>query len=148
MSKTLVEMTAEIVQSHIGGSNMSKEEINAALHETYQTLKGLQEAEASGCPADDKEGRPDIEPKRSIQKNKIICLECGQSFKMLTKHLKSHGMTAREYRKKYGFASRQSLCAKALSDERSAASKERGIHPNLRKSIAERAGKRRKSNNG
>lgn len=145
MSKTLVEMTAEIVQSHISGSSMSKEEINTTLHETYQTLKGLQEAEAAGCGAEDKENKPDIEPKRSIQKNRIICLECGQSFKMLTKHLKSHGMTAREYRKKYGFSSRQSLCAKALSDERSAASKERGIHPNLRKSIAERAGKRKKS---
>jgi predicted transcriptional regulator len=146
MSKTLVEMTAEIVQSHISGSTMNTEEISTALHETYQTLKALQEAEATGCMADDKEcNKPDIEPKRSIQKNKIVCLECGQSFKMLTKHLKSHNMNAREYRKKYGFSSRQSLCAKALSDERSAASKERGIHPNLRKSIAERAGKKKKS---
>ena len=85
----------------------------------------------------------DMDPKRSIRENDIVCLECGQAFKMLPKHLKSHGMTAREYRKKYGFSSRQSLWAKALSDEHSAASKERGIHLNLRKSIAERAEKKK-----
>lgn len=99
-------------------------------------------AEATPEPA------PAMDPKRSIRKNDIVCLECGQAFKMLTKHLKSHNMTARDYRKKYGFTSRQSLCAKALSDERSAASKERGIHPNLRKSIAERAGKSKKKLTG
>ena len=31
MSKTLVEMTADIIQSQISGSNMSTEEIKAAL---------------------------------------------------------------------------------------------------------------------
>jgi predicted transcriptional regulator len=144
MSKTLVEMTAEIIQSQISGTNMSVDEIKNALHDTYQTLKELQEAESTGCSLEEKEERPNIEPKRSIQKNKIICLECGQSFKMLTKHLKSHGITAREYRRKYGFGSRQSLCARALSDERSHASRERGIHPNLRKSIAERSAKKKK----
>jgi predicted transcriptional regulator len=145
MSKTLVEMTAEIIQSQISGSNMNTDEIKAALHHTYQTLKELQEAEAVGGGIEEKEATPSVDPKRSIRKNEIVCLECGQAFKMLTKHLKSHNMTAREYRKKYGFTSRQSLCAKALSDERSAASKERGIHPNLRKSIAERAGKSKKN---
>lgn len=146
MSKTLVEMAAEIVQSQTSGSNMSTDEIKAALHNTYQTLKELQEAEVSGCAAEEKEDKTAAvaEPKRSIRKNEIVCLECGQAFKMLTKHLKSHGMTSKEYRKKYGFSSRQSLCAKALSDERSAASKERGIHPNLRKSIAERAARKKK----
>ncbi|RKX63663.1 MAG: transcriptional regulator [Tenericutes bacterium] len=144
MSKTLVEMTAEIIQSQISGSNMNTDEIKNALNDTYQTLKELQEAELSGCGIEEKNDKPVMEPKRSIQKNKIVCLECGQSFKMLTKHLKSHGMNPKEYRKKYGFSSRQSLCAKSLSEERSQASKERGIHPNLRKSIAARAGKKRK----
>lgn len=146
MSKTLVEMTAEIIQSQISGSNMSTDEIKAALNNTYQTLKELQDAEICGCAAEEKEDKTAAvaEPKRSIRKNEIVCLECGQSFKMLTKHLKSHSMSSKEYRKKYGFSSRQSLCAKALSDERSAASKERGIHPNLRKSIAERAARKKK----
>ncbi len=144
MSKTLVEMTAEIIQSQISGSNMNTDEIKTALHDTYQTLKDLQEAEISGSNVDEKEDKPTMDPKRSIQKNRIVCLECGQSFKMLTKHLKSHDMTSKEYRKKYGFSSTQSLCARVLSEERSRASKERGIHPNLRKSFGNRSKKRTK----
>jgi predicted transcriptional regulator len=144
MSKTLVEMTAEIIQSQISGSNMNTDEIKSALNDTYQTLKELQEAELSGNNTAEKEDIPAMDPKRSILKNKIVCLECGQSFKMLTKHLKSHDMTSKEYRKKYGFSGSQSLCAKALSEERSKASKERGIHPNLRKSFGTRSKKKKK----
>ncbi|MCI5221857.1 MAG: transcriptional regulator [Candidatus Electrothrix sp. AR4] len=143
MNKTLVEMTAEIIQSQISGSNMNTDEIKTALNDTYQTLKDLQEAELSGSNVEEEEEKPAMEPKRSIQKNKIVCLECGQSFKMLTKHLKSHDMTSKEYRKKYGFSGSQSLCARALSEERSKASKERGIHPNLRKSFESRSRKKK-----
>ncbi len=144
MSKSLVEMTAEIIQSQINGSNMNTDEIKSALTDTYQTLKALQEAEATGQNSDTDESKPFMEPKRSIQKHKIVCLECGQEFKMLSKHLKSHDMSSKEYRKKYGFPSRQSLCAKALSESRSKSSKERGLPENLRKSIAARSKKKKK----
>ena len=144
MSKSLVEMAAEIIKSQITGSNMSTDEIKSALNDTYQALKGLQEAEQAGADIEEKEEKPVMDPKRSIQKHRIVCLECGQSFKMLTKHLKLHNMTSKEYRQKYGFSRTQSLCAKALSEERSQASKERGIHPNLRKTFGSRAKKAKK----
>ena len=76
---------------------------------------------------------------KSIQKNKIICLECGQEFKMLSpKHLKSHELTSKEYREKFGFSAQQPLCAKALSEKRSISGKERGLPNNLRKAIEAR----------
>ena len=46
MSKTLVEMTAEIIQSQIGSKQMTTDEIKAALNDTFQALKTLQDAEA------------------------------------------------------------------------------------------------------
>ena len=136
MSKSLVEMTAEIIQSQISSKQMSTEEIKAALNDTFQTLKSLQDSESTGIEAEPEESNPAIDPKKSIQKNKIICLECGQEFKMLSpKHLKSHGLTSKEYRKKHGFSARQPLCAKALSEKRSQSGKERGLPDNLRKAI-------------
>jgi len=136
MSKSLVEMTAEIIQSQISSKQMSTEEIKAALNDTFQTLKALQDSEVVGIETEQEENSPVIDPKKSIQKNKIICLECGQEFKMLSpKHLKSHGLTSKEYRKKYGFTARQPLCAKALSEKRSQSGKERGLPDNLRKAI-------------
>ena len=147
MSKSLVEMTAEIIQSQISSKQMSTEEIKAALNDTFQTLKSLQDSESVGVETEQEETSPVIDPKKSIQKNKIICLECGQEFKMLSpKHLKSHGLTSKEYRKKYGFTARQPLCAKALSEKRSQSGKERGLPDNLRKAIEMRtkdAGKKK-----
>lgn len=145
MSKSLVEMTAEIVQAQIGTTDMSGADIKNALNETFQTLKSLQEAESSGQSTEQETTKPAITPERSIQRNKVICLECGQSFKMLSpKHLKSHELTPREYRKKHGFSLRQPLCAKSLSEKRSKSGKKRGIPDNLKKAIAARTKKGKK----
>ncbi|WP_319549653.1 MucR family transcriptional regulator [Desulfogranum marinum] len=145
MTKSLVEMTAEIIQSQISSTEMTTDEVKEALKDTFQTLKSLQDIEAVGAEMPTEESGPVMEPKKSIQKNKVVCLECGQEFKMLSpKHLKSHGLTAKEYRKKYGFSARQPLCAKSLSERRSQSGKERGLPPNLRKAIEARTKKKSK----
>jgi len=144
MSKTLVEMTAEIIQSQIGSKQMTTDEIKAALNDTFQALKTLQDAEAGTVEVglEEETAAPTLDPKKSIQKNKVVCLECGQEFKMLSpKHLRSHGLDSKSYRKKYGFSARQPLCAKSLSEKRSASGKERGIPENLKKAIAARTKK-------
>ncbi len=138
MGQSLVEMAAGIIQSQCTSKNMSTEEIMSALQSTFKALQDLQTAEAGGA-AGEAVRATDISPSKSIQKNKIICLECGQEFRMLSpKHLKSHGLTGREYREKYGFSLRQPLCAKSLSDRRKKAGKERGLPDNLKKVIAQR----------
>lgn len=142
MAKSLVELTAEIIQQQISSKQMTTDEIKAALNETFQALKSLQGSESGAEVEKETESSAAIDPKKSIQKNKVICLECGSEFKMLSpKHLKSHGLDSKSYRKKYGFSARQPLCAKALSEKRSASGKERGVPENLRKAIAARTKK-------
>ena len=145
MGKTLVEMAAEIIQSQCSSVGMTEEEISSSLQNTFKTLQSLQLAEtqagSAGTIETGKAVKPGIalNPEKSLLKNKVVCLECGQDFKMLSpKHLKSHGLTSREYRVKYGFSLRQPLCAKALSERRKKAGKERGLPENLRKAIAKR----------
>lgn len=154
MGKSLVEMAAEIVQSQSSAQNMTTEEISFALQNTFKTLTTLQVDETRMGSGQDNlpEGaipgaRIDISPEKSIQKNKIICLECGQEFRMLSpKHLRSHGLTGREYRSKHGFSLRQPLCAKSLSERRKKAGKDRGLPENLRKAIENRRGKKTAAN--
>ena len=143
MSKSLVEMAAAIVQSQSTSKGMSTEEVTFALQSTFKALQELQADEiknsADGSSLDGSTSAPAISPEKSIQKNKIICLECGQEFRMLSpKHLKSHGLTGREYRAKHGFSLRQPLCAKSLSERRKKAGKARGLPENLKKAIARR----------
>ena len=152
MGKTLVEMAADIIQSQCSSTAMSTEDIGLSLHNTFKTLQDLQNAENQATQEGNLEPgsqvRPNLAltPEKSLQKNKVICLECGQEFKMLSpKHLKSHGLTSREYRVKHGFSLRQPLCAKSLSEKRKKAGKERGLPDNLRKAIAQRKKGRAKS---
>jgi predicted transcriptional regulator len=78
-------------------------------------------------------------PKDSIREGRIMCLECGIEMKQLTrKHLGLHGLTPRDYKKKWGFSMRTPLSAKSLSRARSRAAKKRGLPPNLVKFQQER----------
>ena len=143
MNKSLVEMAAAIIQSQSSSKAMTTDEVTFALQTTFKALQDLQADEVKhateGIATERSGSAPDISPEKSIQKNKIICLECGQEFRMLSpKHLKSHGLTGREYRAKYGFSLRQPLCAKSLSERRKKAGKARGLPENLRKAIANR----------
>ena len=143
MSKSLVEMTTEIIQSQIGSKEMSTDEITGALNKTFQTLKTLQDSETAGQPGPQEENMPVMAPEKSIQRNKVVCLECGQEFKMLSpKHLRTHNLTPKEYRRKHGFSMRQPLCAKSLSERRSKSGKKRGLPENLKKAIAARSKKK------
>lgn len=113
--------------------------MQAALQETFLTLQNLQKMESGEISNIEETKKPAITPDKSILKNKIICLECGEEFKMLSpKHLRSHELTGREYRIKYGFSLRQPLCAKALSEKRKESGKARGIPEALKQSIEAR----------
>jgi len=71
-------------------------------------------------------------PRDSIQNDKVICLECGSEMRQLTKkHLVSHGMNQKDYRKKYGLTMRTPLEAKSLTEARRKAAKERGLPEKL-----------------
>ena len=131
MTKSLTEMAADIVKAQASHAAMSAEEMDAALKKTFdalQSIKTLEEgAEAEPTPMD---------PKQSILRTKVICLECGKEFKQLSnRHLKDHGMDAKEYRKKYGFSARQPLSAKALTAKRRKTAKALGLGEKLQKGL-------------
>ncbi|HIJ76508.1 MAG TPA: hypothetical protein HPP81_07310 [Deltaproteobacteria bacterium] len=85
------------------------------------------------------EEKPVLRPADSIQNDKVICLECGKEMRQLsTKHLVAHGMSQKEYRKKYGFSMRTPLSAKSLTKARIKAAQKRGLPEKLQKYIEAR----------
>ena len=124
MTKKLIEIASEIVQTQVSLTSMSAGDIATSLRQVFGTLQELQKAETAGTELALSEGgaeegaaeeKPALAPADSIQNDKVICLECGASMKQLTqKHLSAHGMTPREYKKKYGFTMRAPLAAKSL----------------------------------
>jgi predicted transcriptional regulator len=135
MTKKLIEIASEIVQTQASLTAMSGADISSSLRQVFVTLHELQRAE-SGEVILEQEPAPvqALKPEDSIQNDKVICLECGAEMRQLTKkHLDSHGMTAKEYKLKYGFTQRTPLSAKSLTKARSKAAKKRGLPQELQK---------------
>jgi len=129
MAKSLYELAAEIVSAQAAVSKLTPEEINELIKTTYDSLKNVK-ANEEGAEAE--EAAPAMDPKKSIKQNSVTCLECGKKFKILTKrHLKDHGLTPKEYRKKWGFKARQPLSAKSLSAKRRKVAKEKNLGQRL-----------------
>ncbi|MBW1990197.1 MAG: MucR family transcriptional regulator [Deltaproteobacteria bacterium] len=142
MAKSLTEMAAEIVQAQASHSSMSPEEMKELLEKVFFFFQGLKNKEEGVAEAGGAEGVA-MDPKKSIKCNKVICLECGKEFKQLTnRHLKEHGLTTREYRKKYGFSARQPLSAKLLTAKRRKAAMDRNLGEVLKKAREKKAKKK------
>ncbi|MGA2403385.1 MAG: MucR family transcriptional regulator [Syntrophobacteraceae bacterium] len=148
MTKKLIEIASEIVQTQVSLTPMTAADIASSLRQVFITLNELQKAETAEialAPAAEvvgeapTEAKPVLSPANSIQNDKVICLECGAEMRQLTqKHLVSHDMNQKEYRKKYGFTMRTPLSAKSLTKARSKAAKKRGLPENLKKAIEAR----------
>lgn len=149
MTRKLIEIAADLVQTQAGSKSMTAEELSASLRQVFQTLQDMQKSETTGTalampvvtgePSSPEMAPKALDPKESIQNDKVICLECGAEMRQLSaKHLISHGMDQKEYKKKYGFTMRTPLAAKSLTKARSKAAKKRGLPEKLQQFIETR----------
>ncbi len=113
-----IKQALEIVKAQASVRSMTEEEITSMVNSLATQLKKLAEGQDAEAQTEEVQ-KPPIDPKKAIKEKSIVCLECGKSFRILTKrHLKSHGLTPEEYRQKWGYKKGQALIAKALARER------------------------------
>ncbi len=135
MAKSLVEMCAEIVAAQAGHTRLTPDEIGDSLCQVFRTLQDVQR---TGQSTDIEESIA-RDPQSSIQRNQVVCLECGKPFKLLSnRHLALHGLTPREYKQKHGIRMTQALSARTLSQRRRKLAKELGMGKQLAEWRAER----------
>ena len=132
MPKSLVEMASEIIAAQARHAPMSPEEISEGVKKVFVILQQLQVLESGMLSPNEGEGVGKLTPQDSIQRNRVICLECNKEFKLLSnRHLALHGMNSREYRLKYGLPMRQALSARSLTLARRKIAKEKGLGEKL-----------------
>ena len=135
MSKSLVEMSAEIVTAQASHSRLSPEDIADSLRKVFQTLKEIQQS-GNGTELEEAISK---DPQSSIQRNQVVCLECGKAFKLLSnRHLALHSLTPREYKQKHGIRMTQALSARTLSARRRKLAKDLGMGKQLAEWRADR----------
>lgn len=132
MPKSLVEMASEIVAAQASHMPMNPEEISEGVRRVFEVLQNLQGLEAGLPGSSETDSPPTLRPQDSIQRNRVICLECNKDFKLLSnRHLALHGLTSRAYKIKYGLPLRQPLSAKSLTQTRRKIAKEKGLGAKL-----------------
>lgn len=106
----------EIVKAQASVRTMTEDEITSMLQKLTRGIRSISE---SLPPEDGVEDASGIDPAKAIKEKNILCVECGKSFKLLTKkHLASHGLSPEEYRERCGYKKGTPLVCKALQRER------------------------------
>ncbi len=112
-----VKEALEIVKAQASVRNMTEEEINSMIKSLSE---GIQKASRDTVQDQtQQEQQVAADPKKAIKEKSITCLECGKTFKVITrKHLEKHGLAPEEYKARWGYKKNQPLVSKSLARER------------------------------
>ena len=132
-------LVAKIVSSYVSHHNLSPEQIPDLIISVHRTIAGLgQPIETQVAPI------PAVPLRRSVQRDAVICLDCGWKGKMLRRHLTTrHGLSGDDYLKRWGLPGDHPLTAPNYSVQRSNLAKELGLGRGGRSATAN-GGRRRR----
>lgn len=116
-------LVAKIIASYVSHHNLAPDQIPELIASVHRTITGLgQPAEIQAAPT------PAVPVRRSVQRDVVVCLDCGWKGKMLRRHLTTrHGLTGDEYLKRWGLPGDHPLTAPNYSVQRSNLAKELGL---------------------
>jgi predicted transcriptional regulator len=110
-----IKQALEIVKAQASVRTMTEEEITSMLKKLTTNIRNV----AGETAPEERESMEGMDPKKAIREKSITCMECGKTFKVLTKrHLLTHGLTPKEYKEKWGYKKDTSLVAKSLARDR------------------------------
>ncbi|AGH49653.1 MucR family transcriptional regulator [Sphingomonas sp. MM-1] len=121
----ILVFTADIVAAHVGNNGVPTADIGNLIANVHGALAGLRQG--SGRPAVSKR-QPAVPVRASVKPDKVTCLECGFSGKMLKRHLGvAHALSEADYRIKWALRSDHPLVAPLYSQLRSEQAKALGV---------------------
>ena len=117
------QLVTKIIASYVSHHNVAPEQMPDLINAVHRTIDGLgKPAVSQGVLT------PAVPLRRSVQRDAVVCLECGWKGKMLRRHLSTrHGLTGEQYLKRWNLPSDHALTAPAYSAQRSTLAKELGL---------------------
>ena len=113
----------KIIASYVGNHTLAPEQLSALIVSVQQAIRQL------GKPVEPEAARtPAVPVRRSVQRDHVVCLECGFKGKTLRRHLGTrHGLQVSEYLRRWDLSSDHRLTAPSYSEQRSAMAKQLGL---------------------
>ncbi len=113
----LAEMTAEIVSAFVSHNQVRPVDVGHLVGLVAGRLASLATEDANAVPAPPE---PVVSVRKSIGKDQMTCLICGQKQKLLKRHLSTaHELTPNQYRERFGLKSDYPMVAPSYAKARS-----------------------------
>jgi predicted transcriptional regulator len=126
-----VHLAAEIAAAFLANNAIAPAEIPSLLKSIHSSLREIAGGAGSGAQAPVEviaPPKPAVPINKTVSPDHIVCLEDGQSFRSLKRHLgTAHGMTPQQYREKWGLPSDYPMVAPNYAEARSEMAKKIGL---------------------
>src|SRR5829696_7476664 len=116
-------LTADVVSAFVSHNSVRAADLPdliASVHGALQSLKAPQQAEPE-------KREPPVSIKKSITPDFLISMEDGKRYKSLRRHLTGRGLTAEQYREKWGLPRDYPMVAPNYAKQRSELAKAPGL---------------------
>jgi len=121
----LTSLAADIVSAYVANNAVGSDKLPDLIGYVYGALS---RASLQAVEPEKVELKPAIAVKKSVTPEYIICLEDGQKFKSLKRHLKTHyDMSPEEYREKWGLPRDYPMVAPSYAAARSDLARNMGL---------------------
>ena len=125
-TSTYIELAAEIVSAYVSNNSVPATELPGLLGEIHSAL--VRVSSGAAVIVAPEAAKPAVPPKKSITNDYIICLEDGEKFKSLKRHLRTrYDMSPDQYREKWGLSSDYPMVAPSYAKTRSALARKMGL---------------------
>jgi len=122
--ENLLELTTDLLAAYVSHNTVEPDALPGLIKSVYQALEQTmqEDMESAEKPV------PAVPIDQSVGDDGIVCLEDGQSYKSLKRHLRTqHGMTPKAYKEKWGLPADYPMVALSYSKERSRLAKRTGL---------------------
>jgi predicted transcriptional regulator len=128
-------ITADIVSSYVANNAVHRTDLPTVIASVHAALQGL----ATPKQAEPEKPEPRVPIKKSVTPDFLISLEDGKKYKTLKRHLGKIGLTADEYRAKWGLPADYPMVAPSYAAKRSELAKSSGLGQLRKKNAAKAA---------
>jgi predicted transcriptional regulator len=125
-------ITADIVSSYVANNAVHRADLPTVIASVHAALQGL----VAPKVAEPEKPQPAVSIRRSITPDFLISLEDGKKYKTLKRHLAKMGLTADEYRVKWGLPADYPMVAPNYAAKRAELARNSGLGQQRRKTAA------------
>ena len=121
--EVVLGLAAEIISAHVSNNAVQTDQLPKLIQQVFNSLSAIElKSVATSRP------EPAVPIKKSVQPDRIICLDCGKQFSTLKRHLRTdHQLTPQEYRQRWDLQPAYPMVASAYAKTRSTLAKKFGL---------------------